>query len=517
MIHPSYAKPEHWRCRTHKGLRINLPKVVLQFWLISFFGGAGIDMYVAKADEAEQAAEVLDSGFEMIRFIADEHIEPPAVQQMVLAGIRAMHVSVNSLPPASLAAHISTLHSQEDLSRYTKGVLDELAEGASMSRSELSRRFRIGAMNVVPGGVEIFPAKEARVQEQLNANRYVGVGIALKMGNDFPVIQKVFYGGTGYKAGVRNEDRILKIDGVPTAEKSLAKIVEELRGEEDSVVELELAQPRKASRTISVRRGVTFIPTVEGVREKSPGQWEYFWPESKQRTLVLRVVRIGPSTVHELKKIEASLEGQLVDNIILDLREGGGTMHDVVLFIDQWVDSMKIGGMLTGDGLEDYEAQDGQLFDGIPVVVLVGSNCGADRVFVASALHAAERATIFAPPILREPYVRGTRELTSHEQIIFPTGRLTSPDGKILTTSARIRANEISGMRASAQELDQAIESKLWTTLPVDRKFVTSMAGQDGESPVRSPTWMSMNDDWYRLALSRLRFPTTSGIGLGAR
>ncbi|MEM8734700.1 MAG: S41 family peptidase [Planctomycetota bacterium] len=492
----------------------NVPTVVLQLTLLGLFAGAGMEPLDAKANEAEQATEVLDSAFEMIRFIADEHIEPPAVQQMVLAGVRAMHASVNSLPPSSLASQVSALHSDDDLNRYTRGVLDGLAAKASMSKSELSQRFRTGAMNIVPGGVEILPAKEARVQEQLNANRYVGIGIALTTVDEVPVIQKVIYGGTGYKAGVRDKDRILEIDGVSTAGKNLGKIVEELRGEEDSVVKLVLAQPRKESRSISVRRGVTFIPTVEGVREKSPGQWEYFWPESKQRTLVLRVVRIGPSTVHELKKIEASLEGQSVDNIILDLREGGGTMHDVIMFIDQWVDAMPIGGMLTGDELEGYEAHDGQLFEGIPVVVVVGGICGADRVFVASALHAAERAAIFAAPITREPYVRGSRELTSRETIIFPTGRLTSADGKILTTAARVRSSEMSGTRTSTQGLDTTIESNLWTTLPFDPQSFSLMPQLQGTHPRFTRTLSSgaPNDEWYKSALQRLNSPFSRGV-----
>ena len=89
---------------------------------------------------------------------------------------------------------------------------------------------------------------------------------------------------------------------------------------------------------------MAFIPTVEGYQQLSEAQWQY-QIESAKDLAYIRINRIGSSTLHELREVEAKLRGKEIRGIVLDLRHGGGVLHDVVLVADGLLNEGKIGSM----------------------------------------------------------------------------------------------------------------------------------------------------------------------------
>lgn len=371
------------------------------------------------------------SNFDAVHFMAivetilEHHIVPPTRQQMVLDGVKALYAAHGQPIPARLSKEISELASLEALTDYLLTLPVQFNEDVKPTVLQ-------GMFENVPGVPRLIDAEEARVQESLQANRYVGIGIALTMTADVPQISSVMHGGPGYPAGVKAEDFILEIDGQPTTGKDLGSVVQELRGDEGTAVSLLLQQPNDSARPITVVRGVTFIPTIEGLNEVSPGQWNYF-ADRESKIAVLRIKQFGPSTVHELKKIESQLRSENATGIVLDLREGGGRLHDVVLFADQLLDDGAIGEVQTLDSNSIHQAQPGSLFQRIPIAALVDVHSGPDRVFLAAALQDSKRAKIVGRvPITQEMFVRGYVDLADGERMLLATGLLKRGDGNIL-------------------------------------------------------------------------------------
>ena len=366
--------------------------------------------------------------------VLEHHIDPPTKQEMILYGVKSVYQRANRPVPMRLSQHISELTTQRQIVDYLTSLRTEFEDFTEYEAVLMAGMFR-----AVPGGGAVIKAEEARVQGQLAANRYVGVGIALGMSEQKrPEIQKVFYEGPGWKAGVKSDDQILEIDGESTRGKDLQRIVKELRGAEGTNVTLVLKQPGHEPREIEVTRGVTFIPTIEGSREISEGQWQYT-VDSAPDVALLKIRQFGPSTLHELKRIQAKLRDKNIQGLVLDLRSGGGLLHDVVMFADQFMDEGTIGSVKTLDSVTTHKAHAGSLFKDVPVAILIASYSNADRVYLAAALQDHKRAVVIGEPTRGETYVKSHVEMPSGDKLVLATGLLRRGDGTTLLRPNRDR------------------------------------------------------------------------------
>src|SRR5688572_10477032 len=57
--------------------------------------------------------------------VLQHHIDPPARQQMILSGVRALYRAENRQPPKDLGAKISQLADPGQIDEYLRGLQDE--------------------------------------------------------------------------------------------------------------------------------------------------------------------------------------------------------------------------------------------------------------------------------------------------------------------------------------------------------------------------------------------------------
>ena len=105
--------------------------------------------------------------------------------------------------PRGLSERVSHLSTQSELSAFLRDLRQEFNLLPGVEDVMLN-----GAFQSVPGFAYLHDAKQAKVNEQLSANRYIGVGIALGMDPDTKQVKttKVFYDGPAWKAGVKKEN-----------------------------------------------------------------------------------------------------------------------------------------------------------------------------------------------------------------------------------------------------------------------------------------------------------------------
>ncbi|MBI5525382.1 MAG: PDZ domain-containing protein [Deltaproteobacteria bacterium] len=82
--------------------------------------------------------------------------------------------------------------------------------------------------------------------------KYAGVGLELAVRGGAAEVVSVIAGGPAEEAGLRQGDRIVKIDGEPVAGLTLADVVAKLRGPAGSQVMLSLRQEAGKSDTVVV-------------------------------------------------------------------------------------------------------------------------------------------------------------------------------------------------------------------------------------------------------------------------
>lgn len=361
---------------------------------IAFFFAVAL---VTAASRFSLAEDDLENGrfqpkllLEIADAVLDNHIEPPAKQQMILLGVRAL-IGSNERMPDNFSRKVSKLVSNEDFLSFLESVRSEYVTQENDSAQQAN--FIRGMLSCVAGRATWMSATDAKVDAQLEANRYVGIGISLVHDKGLPHIRQVTYGGSGYKAGVLPDDYILAVNGNSTKEKELDEVVKELRGEDGTEVTLTLQQPDKGPRTLTIVRQVTFIPTIEGLSNIAPGKWEYTL-KSAPDVAVLKFLKIGPSTPHELKKIEEEFRYRKFQGVVLDFRKASGTLHDITLLADQLLNSGTMGSLRTASCEFVHTMQPGCLWNTTPLVAVVDSSTSAGPTYLAAALQDCRRAEI---------------------------------------------------------------------------------------------------------------------------
>jgi carboxyl-terminal processing protease len=307
-----------------------------------------------------------------------------------------------------------------------------------------------GLLETVSGDCQRLSAKEHKVQEQVQGNRYVGIHIQVRYdpNEKRTIIDALVPGGPADRAGMKKGDRFEQIDGVDTTGMDLRQVVDRLRGEDGTDVLVKVRQPGASeARTLKATRGPLFIPTVAGIRKKTTGEWD-FRASGSDPIGYLRIRDISSSTPHELRKAAHILSQEGLRALILDLRGLSATdLHAAVLLADSLLERGRIGQVRTTQGVMTYDATPDALFQGWPLVALVDAGTAAGAEWLAAALQDNHRAILVGnltasgrPPKAEPGRTSGTSEILSTVPIgesgqflRLVTGRLERGDGRPLT------------------------------------------------------------------------------------
>jgi carboxyl-terminal processing protease len=340
----------------------------------------------------------------LVRDITDKvlghHIDPPARQQMILTGIKALYRASGATLPDGLSSRVSLVTTSEDLAALLDDVWPR-ATGKSVTNEQLEEALLHGLLTSVAGEPQLVPEKERKVQEQIEGNRYVGIHVALGMDDQEkrPKFSAVIEGGPADRAGVKRDDLIEQIDGADTKGMSLQGAVDRLRGDEGTNVTIKVRQAgAQAPRTYTIVRGQHPRPSIEGWQKQANGDWDYRMPGS-EAIAYLRFSELVGSTPHDLRKLAAQLERNRTRAIILDLRSVWSTSaHTALLVADSLLDHGTIGRVRTSHGDTTFQADADALFRGWPMAVLVNRNTSGAPEWLAAALQDNKRAVVIGEP-----------------------------------------------------------------------------------------------------------------------
>ncbi|MGH7127894.1 MAG: S41 family peptidase, partial [Planctomycetaceae bacterium] len=374
------------------------PFPFVTFLIVLVAGGIG------RAEDTESAGEssAPQRMLAVIDTVLEHHIDPPTRQQMVLDLVRQMHTQTGEPVPTGLSRRVSRLTETEDLHALLSEFWTEARTRSKLPPDRLELFVLSNMLEGLPGEANLTSAKDHAVEEQLAANRYVGVGIALRIDKQSrqPAMAEVIPNGPADRIGAREGDHIEQIDGVSTEGKPLAEVVDLLRGERGTEVTLVLRQPGETeSRTLTITRDVVPIDSVTG--------YELLPAGDGQQVAYLKIERITASTAHELRQYEQKLIGDGAAALVLDLRFNfGGELHHAVLLADALLDGGKIGRVRTAAGeIKEYEAQRESLFKDLPLAVLMGRNMSGPAEWIAAALKDQNRAVLIGEPTAGRGFV----------------------------------------------------------------------------------------------------------------
>jgi len=286
---------------------------------------------------------------------------------------------------------------------------------------------------------QYFDKKSYKEFREGTTGRFVGVGIEITQEDGLVKVVSPIEGSPAYRAGLKTNDLITKIDDTAVKGLSLNEAVKRMRGEPNTKVLLTIFR-KDENRSFPVTIVREEIKT-QSVKAKviEPG---YAWVRLSQ--FQERTVEDFAHKVEDIYKQEPGLKG-----LVLDLRNDPGGLLDAAVaisaaFLPENVTVVSTNGQLAESKFtfkaapEFYQRRGNSdplkrlpaALKKVPLVVLVNEGSASASEIVAGALQDHKRASIMGSQTFGKGSVQTVRPLGPDTGLKITTARYYTPSGK---------------------------------------------------------------------------------------
>jgi carboxyl-terminal processing protease len=251
---------------------------------------------------------------------------------------------------------------------------------------------------------------------------FTGIGIEISLKDGILTVVSPIEGTPAYKAGLKANDKILKIEDKITKNMTLIEAVKLLRGAKGTDVTISIYREGwRRLKDVTLTRDVIPIKSVRSrMLEEGYGY--------------IRVSNFQNKTSFELKKALRELEKEKgLKGLVLDLRNNpGGLLDQAVKVADVF---LKKGLIVYTDGrIEEqkmrFEAHPDKHPHNYPIAVLVNEGSASASEIVAGALQDHKRAIILGAQTFGKGSVQTIIPLEDGSAVRLTTARYYTPNGR---------------------------------------------------------------------------------------
>ncbi|MEO1703015.1 MAG: S41 family peptidase [Pseudomonadota bacterium] len=263
-------------------------------------------------------------------------------------------------------------------------------------------------------------AEDMRTQTR---GEFGGLGIEVTMENDAVKVITPMFGTPADAAGVLAGDLIVAIDGTEVRGLSLTEAVDRMKGAPNTPIDITVVRDGVSEPfDITIIRDIIKVQAVKFRKEDDVGY--------------LRVISFTDQTFDNLRTgIEELTEEIGEDNLkgfVLDLRLNPGGLLDQAINVSDAF--LQRGLIVSTRGRDDrdtrrFSARNGDLIDGLPVVVLINGGSASASEIVAGALQDHKRATIVGTQSFGKGSVQTILQLADNAALRLTTALYYTPGG----------------------------------------------------------------------------------------
>jgi carboxyl-terminal processing protease len=289
---------------------------------------------------------------------------------------------------------------------------------------------------------QYFDKKSFKEFREGTTGKFVGVGIEISQEDGLVKVVSPIEGSPAFRAGLKPNDLITKIDDTAVKGLSMSEAVKRMRGEPNTKVILTILRRDENNRVFPVTITREEIRS-QSVRSKvvEPG---YAWLRVSQ--FQDRTVDDFARKLEEIAKAEPRLRG-----LVLDLRNDPGGLLDAAVaisaaFLPENVAVVSTNGQLAEskfvykaspefyrrggpDVIKNLTANTRGIFKTVPLIVLVNEGSASASEIVAGALQDYKRGTIMGSQTFGKGSVQVVRPLGPDTGIKLTTSRYYTPNG----------------------------------------------------------------------------------------
>ncbi|MEJ5993400.1 S41 family peptidase [Pedobacter sp. Du54] len=238
-----------------------------------------------------------------------------------------------------------------------------------------------------PHSIYLPPTKAYELAETLEGN-FEGIGVEYYILNDTLLVTNVLKDGPAYYGGLRQGDKILKIDTTIVSGRSLprSEMIGKIKGKKGTSVQLMIArQGLTAPTLLTIKRGRVDVSSID------VGYMLNF------ETAYIRISKFGANTDKDFVDVVRGLKTKGMRKLVLDLRDnGGGYVSAATGLANQFLQEDKLIVYTEGkhEPRTDYFTTGGGEFEQGKLAVLINENSASASEIFAGAMQDLDRGII---------------------------------------------------------------------------------------------------------------------------
>jgi len=348
----------------------------------------------------------------------------------------------------------------EDLRTFTR-VFDHIRNGYidEVSDSQLLE-YAIKGMLTELDPHSSYLDKTAYENLQVNTTgEFGGVGVEIGLENGFIKIISPIDGTPAQRAGIEAGDLIMRLDDKPVKGMSINQAVDMMRGPKGSKLRMHILRSGvEKPFEVTIERDII---KVQSVRTRLIDK-DYLYVRMAQFQL-----DSGKDLMRRIT--EQMVKHPQIKGIVLDLRNNpGGVLQASVEVADAFLDAGLV--VYTEGRIENsntrYQANPGDITQGLPLVVLINEGSASASEIVAGALQDHKRAVIMGTRSFGKGSVQTVIPITEEKAVKLTTALYFTPSGRSIQAQGIepdvvVERAEVKAIRAGATPTEADLSGHL--------------------------------------------------------
>ena len=261
--------------------------------------------------------------------------------------------------------------------------------------------------------------------------QFGGLGIQIGIRDGQLTVIAPIEGTPAFRAGILSGDRIIKIEGRPTAGMTIEDAVKQLRGKPGTKVTITIYRPStRETKDITITRAIIHVDTVKDIHGKKE------FPVDQDGIGYIRINQFSESTASELDAALHKLRQHGAKALILDLRDNpGGLLDQAVAVCARFLPKGSL--VVTTEGqhgrvLREYRVAKNGAFLDLPMVILVNGGSASASEVVSGCLHDHKRAILVGERTFGKGSVQSVIPLPDDAALRLTTAKYYTPSHQVI-------------------------------------------------------------------------------------